>query len=73
LLDEIEAALDEANVKRFISYLRTLSEHTQFIVISHRRGTMESADKLYGITMEESGVSKLLTVEMEEQMDHDIA
>ncbi len=51
LLDEIEAALDDANVKRFVSYLRTLSHHTQFILISHRRGTMESADRLYGITM----------------------
>lgn len=68
LLDEIEAALDEANVKRFVQYLRRLSEHTQFILISHRRGTMESADKLYGITMEESGVSKLLTVEFEERV-----
>lgn len=66
LLDEIEAALDETNVKRFVQYLHTLSEHTQFILISHRRGTMESADRLYGITMEESGVSKLLTVEFEE-------
>ncbi|UWG96152.1 chromosome segregation protein SMC [Dehalobacter sp. DCM] len=67
LLDEIEAALDEANVKRFVNYLRTLSHHTQFILISHRRGTMESADRLYGITMEESGVSKLLTVELEDR------
>jgi chromosome segregation protein len=67
LLDEIEAALDEANVKRFVQYLHTLSNHTQFIVISHRRGTMESADRLYGITMEESGVSKLLTVELEDR------
>ncbi|RNC63133.1 MAG: Chromosome partition protein Smc [Candidatus Dichloromethanomonas elyunquensis] len=66
LLDEIEAALDEANVKRFVQYLHTLSDYTQFIVISHRRGTMESADRLYGITMEESGVSKLLTVELED-------
>lgn len=68
LLDEIEAALDEANVKRFVQYLHTLSDQTQFIVISHRRGTMESADRLYGITMEESGVSKLLTVELEDQV-----
>ena len=67
LLDEIEAALDESNVKRFVQYLHTLSDHTQFIVISHRRGTMESADRLYGITMEESGVSKLLTVELEDR------
>lgn len=68
LLDEIEAALDEANVKRFVQYIQTLSDQTQFILISHRRGTMESADRLYGITMEESGVSKLLTVELEERV-----
>jgi len=73
LLDEIEATLDEANVKRFISYLRTLTDQTQFILISHRRGTMECADKLYGITMEESGVSKLLTVELKDKFEHDIA
>ncbi|NLL52791.1 MAG: chromosome segregation protein SMC [Peptococcaceae bacterium] len=72
LLDEIEAALDDANVKRFVNYLRTLSHQTQFILISHRRGTMESADRLYGITMEESGVSKLLTVEMD-RLEHEIA
>ncbi|ADY56599.1 chromosome segregation protein SMC [Syntrophobotulus glycolicus DSM 8271] len=65
-LDEIEAALDEANVKRFVEYLRTLSASTQFILVSHRRGTMEAADRLFGITMEESGVSKLLTVEMDD-------
>ncbi|RJE49208.1 MULTISPECIES: chromosome segregation protein SMC [unclassified Dehalobacter] len=69
LLDEIEAALDEVNVKRFVQYLRKLSKHTQFIIISHRRGTMESADRLYGITMEESGVSKLLTVELEDRIE----
>ncbi|MDR1604900.1 MAG: chromosome segregation protein SMC [Gracilibacteraceae bacterium] len=62
LLDEIESALDEANVKRFARYIRKLAESTQFILISHRRGTMEAADRLYGVTMEESGVSKLLTV-----------
>jgi len=73
LLDEIEAALDEANVKRFVQYLHTLSDHTQFIVISHRRGTMESADRLYGITMEESGISKLLTVELEDRENNEIA
>lgn len=71
LLDEIEAALDEANVKRFVQYLHTLADHTQFILISHRRGTMESADRLYGITMEESGVSKLLTVELEDRSTDD--
>ncbi|MDR1961679.1 MAG: AAA family ATPase, partial [Gracilibacteraceae bacterium] len=64
LLDEIESALDEANVKRFASYIRKISAGTQFIIISHRRGTMEAADRLYGITMEESGVSKLYTVNL---------
>ena len=72
LLDEIEAALDDANVKRFVNYLKIFSDQTQFILISHRRGTMESADKLYGITMEESGVSKLLTVEMD-RLEHESA
>ena len=72
VLDEIEAALDDANVERFVNYLRGLARQTQFIVISHRRGTMEAADRLYGITMEESGVSKLLTVEMD-KLDHEIA
>jgi len=69
LLDEIEAALDETNVRRFVKYLHKLSHSTQFILISHRRGTMESADWLFGITMEESGVSKLLAVELEEKID----
>ncbi|MBC9783366.1 chromosome segregation protein SMC [Heliobacterium chlorum] len=66
VLDEIEAALDEANVARFARYLRSLTEQSQFIVISHRKGTMESADFLYGVTMEEAGVSKLISVRMTE-------
>ncbi|MFB5660596.1 chromosome segregation protein SMC [Alteribacillus sp. HJP-4] len=66
VLDEVEAALDEANVARFARYLRTFSEDTQFIVISHRKATMEEADVLYGITMEESGVSKMVSVRLEE-------
>lgn len=70
LLDEIEAALDETNVRRFVKYLHKLSHSTQFILISHRRGTMESADWLFGITMEESGVSKLLAVELEDNDDN---
>lgn len=65
VLDEIEASLDDANVKRFAQYIRRLSHSTQFLVISHRKGTMEAADVLYGIAMEESGVSKLLTVQLE--------
>lgn len=60
VLDEIEAALDEVNVDRFAAYLRKMNENTQFIVISHRRGTMEEADVLYGVTMQNEGVSKLL-------------
>lgn len=64
VLDEIEAALDDANVVRYASYMRTLSERTQFIVITHRRGTMEEADVLYGVTMQEKGVSKLLKLNL---------
>ena len=60
VLDEIEAALDDVNVTRFAQYLQRLSDKTQFIVITHRRGTMEEADMLYGVTMQERGVSKLL-------------
>ncbi len=60
VLDEIEAALDEVNVDRFAAYLRKMNQNTQFIVISHRRGTMEEADVLYGVTMQNEGVSKLL-------------
>ncbi|MFC8575031.1 chromosome segregation protein SMC, partial [Heyndrickxia sporothermodurans] len=65
ILDEVEAALDEANVYRFSKYLKKFSEETQFIVITHRKGTMEEADVLYGITMQESGVSKLVSVRLE--------
>lgn len=64
LLDEIEAALDESNVTRFANYLHKLTKHTQFIVITHRRGTMEKADRLYGITMQEKGVSVLVSVNL---------
>ena len=64
LLDEIEAALDESNVIRFAEYLHKLTEHTQFIVITHRRGTMQEADRLYGITMQEKGVSALVSVDL---------
>ena len=66
ILDEVEAALDEANVVRYSNYLKKVSEQTQFIVITHRKGTMEGADVLYGITMQESGVSKLLSVKLSE-------
>lgn len=66
ILDEVEAALDESNVMRYSQYLKKFSEQTQFIVITHRKGTMEGADVLYGITMQESGVSKLVSVKLEE-------
>ena len=64
LLDEIDAALDDRNVERFASYLHNLSQNTQFIVITHRRGTMEASDVLYGVTMQEQGVSKLLRLDL---------
>lgn len=70
VLDEVEAALDEANVYRFSQYVKAFSEETQFIVITHRKGTMEEADVLYGITMQESGVSKLVSVRLEEVEEH---
>ncbi|EIJ81529.1 hypothetical protein PB1_01250 [Bacillus methanolicus PB1] len=66
ILDEVEAALDEANVSRFSQYLKRYSSETQFIVITHRKGTMEEADVLYGVTMQESGVSKLVSVRLAE-------
>ncbi len=66
VLDEIEAALDDVNVARFAQYVRRLSENTQFIVITHRRGTMEQADMLYGVTMQERGVSRMLVLNLAE-------
>ncbi len=66
VLDEIEAALDDVNVLRYIQYMRTLTDKTQFIVITHRRGTMEGSDILYGVTMQEQGVSKLLALNLGE-------
>ena len=64
VMDEIEAALDDANVSRFARYLRQMADKTQFIVITHRRGTMEEADVLYGVTMQEQGVSRILTINL---------
>ncbi|QVY63254.1 chromosome segregation protein SMC [Cytobacillus gottheilii] len=69
ILDEVEAALDEANVHRYAQYLKRYSGETQFIVITHRKGTMELADVLYGITMQESGVSKLVSVRLDESRE----
>ena len=66
VLDEIEAALDEANVYRFADYVKNYSKKTQFILVTHRRGTMEAADLLYGVTMQEKGVSKLLALKLDE-------
>ncbi len=65
VMDEIEAALDEANVSRYAEYMRRMSEKTQFLVITHRRGTMEEADMLYGVTMQEKGVSTVIELDLE--------
>ncbi len=65
VMDEIEAALDEANVTRFAEYMRRMSDKTQFLVITHRRGTMEEADLLYGVTMQEKGVSTVIELDLE--------
>ena len=66
MLDEVETALDDVNVDRFASYMRKMCDNTQFIVVTHRRGTMEEADILYGVTMQEKGVSKLLKLNVSE-------
>ena len=71
VMDEIEAALDDVNVGRFAAYLRRMNRNTQFIVITHRRGTMEEADVLYGVTMQDEGISRLLelrTAELEQKL-----
>ena len=64
VMDEIEAALDESNVVRYARYMRRIAGKTQFIVITHRRGTMEEADVLYGVTMQERGISRILTINL---------
>ena len=66
LLDEIEAALDDSNVSRFAKYLHKLTKDTQFIVITHRKGSMEVCNTLYGVAMEEKGVSKLVSVKLQD-------
>ena len=70
MLDEIDAALDDRNVERFANYLHNLSKKTQFIVITHRRGTMEASDVLYGVTMQEQGVSKLLRLDLNQMEEY---
>ena len=66
VMDEIEAALDEANVTRYVQYMRRLAKNTQFLVITHRRGTMEEADHLFGVTMQEKGVSSVIELSLDE-------
>lgn len=66
MLDEVEAALDDSNVRRFADYLHKMNDNTQFIVVTHRRGTMESSDALYGVTMQEDGISKILSIKNNE-------
>ncbi|AKL95506.1 chromosome partition protein Smc [Clostridium aceticum] len=73
VLDEIEAALDDANVNRFAKFLQDLSHHTQFIVVTHRKGTMENAGALYGVTMEEEGISKIVSVKLTDEIKKEIA
>ena len=65
-LDEIEAALDDANIDNFAQYLHDFSQETQFVVVTHRKGTMERCDGLYGVAMEEKGVSRLVSVRLSE-------
>lgn len=66
ILDEVEAALDEANVKRFGDYLNRFDKSSQFIVVTHRKGTMSATDAIYGVTMQESGVSKIVSVKLKD-------
>ena len=68
ILDEIDAPLDDANIERFARFLEGYAQQTQFIVITHRKGTMEAANVMYGVTMEESGVSKILSVKMSDKL-----
>ena len=70
ILDEIEAALDDSNVDLFAKYLKRFSDDTQFIVITHRKPTMEQADMLYGVTMQEQGVSDIVSVSLKEAVRH---
>ena len=72
LLDEVEAALDEANVYKFANYAKKFTSDTQFLIVTHRRGTMETADILYGVTMQEKGVSKLLKLNFDDLEENDV-
>ena len=67
ILDEIDAALDEANISRYTNYLKSFSDKTQFIMITHRKGSMEMADVLYGITMEEEGISRMVSIKLSDK------
>ncbi|MDD2442517.1 MAG: chromosome segregation protein SMC, partial [Eubacteriales bacterium] len=64
VLDEVEAALDDANVMRFTTYIRRYAQASQFILVTHRKGTMEAADRLYGVTMQERGISRILSMQL---------
>ncbi len=68
ILDEIEAALDDANIDSFAEFLKVYSQRTQFVVVTHRKGTMERCDSLYGVVMEEKGVSKLISVALKDAL-----
>ena len=70
IFDEVEASLDQGNVDRFARYIHQFSDESQFIVITHRRGTMESSDVLYGVTMQEQGVSKLLRLDLNQMEEY---
>jgi chromosome segregation protein len=72
-MDEIDAPLDEENVRRFTRALRPMTAHSQFLIVTHNRRTMEQADVLYGVTMEEAGVSKIVSVKLHKDRDHDEA
>ena len=72
ILDEVEAALDDVNVYRFADYVKKYSKKTQFIIVTHRRGTMEAADIMYGVTMQEKGVSKVLKLQIKDLEDSDV-
>jgi chromosome segregation protein len=73
VLDEIEAALDDANVNRFATFLKEYAKKTQFIMITHRKGSMAVADALYGVTMEEKGVSKMISLRLKEELKDELA